>query len=164
MCLTNAKKVRRRGQGPITAYKIIGIRKYKDGRKEELFSPYTHFKWVRGQVIPAIGHIKLKDLIFHREIHGGAFHAFKNLDDAAWDLASIGNTPYLYFEAPEVKSTRYVIAEVEIPQDSRVYVGKYDAYSFSDPVDCYASTKMKLGKIIMERKDAVDMFLKKKQH
>ena len=164
MCLENAKRTKINKKAPITAYKIVRIAKYKDGR-EEIFSPYMNFKWKKGEVIKSKG-MNMDDyqnFLFRREIYGGMFHCYKNLNDAMDALAlNLQYTPYAQFMEDENEScsSRYPVAEVEIPRKARMYEGGF-RMGLAEPVDAYASRKMKMGKITMERDEAISRFLDK---
>jgi hypothetical protein len=164
MCLSNAVKVEK--HGTITAYKVFEVSKDYPCREEGFVSPsivgeeirsafMRNCLWKIGEMKDAWGTLSS----LGGKITEGAFHSFKTLGDAEKLLAlpDFGPTNKSYdFRMCKdgvwrcVSITSYcVIAEVEIPEDAEVYAGLFDIDT--EELDSYASTKMKIVRIVKER-------------
>lgn len=158
MCLSNSKKIEIHNE-PIKAYKILikifpstNDETYKEG---ELRSPYYRgFKWNIGEMMTAEGEIKVKEMMVdgewgHDAIDEGAFHAFKKPSEQERYFDLCTKDIWTAWSLPGSPTCKYVLAEVEIPQDAEVYEGDY-LIGFGTSAKSYASSKMKVVRVLKD--------------
>ena len=140
MCLYNPKKIPKTGFKGIFCYKVL--RKDKEGN---LSSPYYFVLWVPGHLSRIDDFdLRSKEIECRVSAHGnityGAFHTYKNKQDAV-DFVAASEMPYLsQYDEP-------VIAECFIPSDTE-YVYEGEAPCSMNLVPGYASQSLRIIRIL----------------
>lgn len=146
MCLYFSKRMPI--DGDITCYKVLLT--YK--RENWFGSPFVSNMWKLGETKQIKDSYFLPYDLYHdvrlrtsQKIDVGAYHTFKNKEDAIALLDRIRN---MIIVGRIKDPSRYVLAKCTIPKDSKyVFRGKCNI-TYNNQVDGYASEKLRVDEII----------------